>query len=90
MEVSEELLVSCCLSLSLVVASQAEGGGGNPRGRGAGRADGFDVRQGGLGRDEEATSLAGGPVPPDTHTDTPTRTPHVGRRTSDVGPCHAF
>ena len=72
-----------CLLLSLVVSCCCQSGGRwgrNPRGRGAGRADGFDVRQGGLGRDEEATSLAGGPVPPDTHTDTPTRTPYVGRR----------
>ena len=61
----------------------------------AGTQVGFDVRQGGLGRDEEAASLAGGPEPP-THTArtphaarrTPhaaRRTPHAARRTSDVG-----
>ena len=73
MEVSEEVLVSRCQAVreSQRRCATLE----------AGTQVGFDVRQGGLGRDEEAASLAGGPEPP-KHT---ARTPHVGRRTSHVG-----
>ena len=81
-----------CLLLSLVVASQAEGGG-------ATLEAGAQVGWTGSTSDREdwdvTRRLRHWLAVPCRPTHTPThrharRTPHVGRRTSDVGPCHAL